>query len=84
MNSSFSPTGYWAHYTSRWTNEQGQRESFTEALPVVAVADGRALIITEGGDVVSVTRFQQILKDDLAASVTLTVVPFPLATSPAA
>lgn len=53
MNSSFSPTGYWAHYihTDKYIEMGGERVT---SLPVIGTSGAVAQVIDHHGGVVSV------------------------------
>jgi hypothetical protein len=71
MSSSFSPTGYWAHYvhTDEYIEMGGERVT---SLPVISTSDGVAQVIDWHGKVVSVDRVFPSGLVDL-----LTVLPRP-------
>ncbi len=59
----FSPTGYWAHYTTSFRNADGTWEnSWTDTFPVVGYTD-EALIIDEDGTVKIVSRLLDELRE---------------------
>lgn len=64
MAEAFSPTGYWAHYTIRFQNDDGTRgEGWTETFPVTGYTDV-ALIIDDGGLVKTVTAYLDELREN--------------------
>ena len=64
MSNAFSPTGYWAHYTTQLRNTDGTRgDSWTESWPIVDVADDSPRLIDEEGRVLTLRAFLVELRE---------------------
>lgn len=60
----YSPTGYWAHYHTRYKNADGTwGNDWTDSFPVIGVNDSSALVIDHAGAVKTVRALEVDLSE---------------------